>query len=487
MVTKYKYKFIYCIFSFVLLVVIFGCAKNTATGERQLVILSIEEENNIGAREHPNIVKSFGGIYDNQVLKTYVNNLGNKIAANSEMPNIRWTFTILDNPLVNAFALPGGYVYVTRGLLSLANDEAEIASVLGHEIAHVTARHTAQRHAKSTLSSVGLDILSIVVGQPIITNAASVGLQGVLSAFSRSEELEADRLGIRYINKAKYDPGGSYRFLDRLNQLTKVSSKNDSDIISSIFATHPKPIDRIKVSKESIKSNSENIINRKYFLGAIDGMVYGENSQHGIIKDNNFYHLDLNFSFKAPKNYKINNNNNNIIAFNKNKEVVAIFDGLLNNEKLSLIEIAESKYLRSNIISYKEISIANKIAIVFEEKKAIKFEGKEYFRKTYLINWNNNRIWRFSLLINPQLKMKYENEADEIAKSIHELSEEEKILGRPKFISIYQTQEGDTASELAKKMALEKNQLEIFLIMNGLNLDGNEIIPEGTLIKMIVN
>ena len=187
MTSEYKYKFIYYIFLIVFIIIISACAKNIATGERQLVILSPEEENNIGAREHPNIIKSFGGIYDDQALKEYVSNLGNKIALNSEMPDIRWTFTILDNPLVNAFALPGGYIYVTRGLLSLANDESEIASVLGHEIAHVTARHTAQRHAKSTLSNVGLDLLSIVVGQPIITNATNIGLQGVLSAFSRSE------------------------------------------------------------------------------------------------------------------------------------------------------------------------------------------------------------------------------------------------------------------------------------------------------------
>ena len=180
----YKYKLSFYTLIICLLLLFCGCAKNIATGERQLVILSPEEENDIGAREHPNIIKNFGGIYDNQILKNYINELGNKIASNSEMPNIRWTFTILDNPLVNAFALPGGYIYVTRGLLSLANDEAEIASVIGHEIAHVTARHTAQRHAKATLSNVGLDILNIVVGQPIITNVANIGLQGALSAFS---------------------------------------------------------------------------------------------------------------------------------------------------------------------------------------------------------------------------------------------------------------------------------------------------------------
>jgi len=487
MTSEYKYKFIYYIVLVVFFIIVSGCARNIATGERQLVILSSEEENNIGAREHPNIIKSFGGIYDNQELREYVSNLGNKIALNSEMPDIRWTFTVLDNPLVNAFALPGGYIYVTRGLLSLANDESEIASVLGHEIAHVTARHTAQRHAKSTLSNVGLDILNIVVGQPIITNATNIGLQGVLSAFSRSEELEADKLGIRYIIKSKYDPYGSYRFLNRLNELTKISSKNDGDIIRSIFATHPKTTDRMKASKAYINNSSADIINRDVFLNAIDGMIYGNNSQHGIVKNNNFYHLELNFSFNTPKNYKIKNNNNNVITFNKNKEVIVIFDGLLNKEKLSLLEIAESNYLRSNITAYEEVIIDNKNAILFKENKLIKYEGTQYNRKTYLIDWTNDRVWRFSILLKPQSKTDYEIQADKIARSIHELSEEERILGRPKFISIYKTKKGDTASKLANQMAVEKNKLKILQIMNGLNMDSEEILPEGTLLKIIVN
>ena len=161
-----------------------GCAQNIATGDRQLVILSQDEENNIGAREHPNIIKSFGGIYEDAVLQEYINKIGNKVGSNTEFPKIRWTFTILDTPLVNAFALPGGYIYLTRGLLSLANDEAEIASVLGHEIAHVTARHTAERHAKATFSNIGLEILDLVVGQPIVSNLINIVMQGVMSSFS---------------------------------------------------------------------------------------------------------------------------------------------------------------------------------------------------------------------------------------------------------------------------------------------------------------
>ena len=465
-----------------------SCVKNNATGERQLVILSEAEENNIGAKEHPKIIKSFGGIYQNKELQEYIRNIGNKITAKAGIPNTRWTFTILDSPIVNAFALPGGYVYVTRGLLALANDEAEIASVIGHEIAHVTARHTAQRHAKSALSGIGLDLLSIVVGQPIITNLASIGVQGVLSSFSRSEELEADELGVQYILKAKYDPEGSYRFLSRLDKLTKISSENEQTAISSIFSTHPKTTDRIKISKEIIPSNLSYKNYRKKYLSAINNMVYGDNASQGIVKNYQFFHLELDFSFNIPKRYKVFNNDNSIILFTKTKDEIIIFDGLDSQPGMLLIELAESIYNRSDIRGFKEIEINDKLAIYFDEKPIIKYEGRDYNRRTYLINWRNNRIWRFSLLINPSSKDINFEKGDLIASSLHNLTEEEKILGKPKYIKIIETKLNDTPAILSTKMGIKDKKLEYFCILNGIDLDkSKETLEQGALIKMIVN
>jgi len=465
-----------------------SCVKNNATGERQLVILSEAEENNIGAKEHPKIIKSFGGIYQNKELQEYIRNIGNKITAKAGIPNTRWTFTILDSPIVNAFALPGGYVYVTRGLLALANDEAEIASVIGHEIAHVTARHTAQRHAKSALSGIGLDLLSIVVGQPIITNLASIGVQGVLSSFSRSEELEADELGVQYILKAKYDPEGSYRFLSRLDKLTKISSENEQTAISSIFSTHPKTTDRIKISKEIIPSNLSYKNYRKKYLSAINNMVYGDNASQGIVKNYQFFHLELDFSFNIPKRYKVFNNDNSIILFTKTKDEIIIFDGLDSQPGMSLIELAESIYNRSDIRAFKELEINDKLAIYFDEKPIIKYEGRDYNRRTYLINWRNNRIWRFSLLINPSSKDINFEKGDLIASSLHNLTEEEKILGKPKYIKIIETKLNDTPAILSTKMGIKDKKLEYFCILNGIDLDkSKETLEQGALIKMIVN
>ncbi len=465
-----------------------SCVKNNATGERQLVILSQTEENNIGAKEHPKIIKSFGGVYQDKKLQEYVKNIGNKITEKADMSNIRWTFTILDSPIVNAFALPGGYVYVTRGLLALANDEAEIASVIGHEIAHVTARHTAQRHAKATLSGIGLDLLNVLVGQPIITNLASIGMQGVLSSFSRSEELEADELGIQYIFKAQYDPEGSYRFLSRLDKLTKISSSNEQNAINSIFSTHPKTIDRMKISKENVPSSVSFKNYKKKYLNAINNMIYGDSSSQGIIKNNQFFHLELDFSFNIPKKYKVSNNDNSIILFNKSKEEIIIFDGLDSQPGISLIELAESIYNRSDIKTFKEININDKLAIYFDEKSNVKYEGREYNRRTYLINWGNGKIWRISILINPSNQDINFKSGNLVALSLHNLTEEERVIGKPKYIKIIETKLNDTPAILSTQMGIEDKKLEYFCIINGINFDNsNEILEQGTLIKMIIN
>ena len=483
--TFFKSKVLFITFIFLF---ISGCEYNNVTGERQLVILSEAEENNIGAREHPKIIKNFGGIYPDKELLKYIRNIGNKVAANSDLSNTKWTFTVLDSPIVNAFALPGGYVYITRGLLALANDEAEIASVIGHEIAHVTARHSAQRHAKSTLSGIGLDLLSIVVGQPIVTQLASIGVQGVLSAFSRSEELEADKLGIKYIINAKYDPKGSYRFLKRLNELAKISSKSEQNAINSIFSTHPKTIDRIEISKENTPNNISYMKYKKNYLAAINNMIYGDNASKGIIKNNQFFHLELDFSFIIPKKYKVFNNDNSIILFTDNKEEVIIFDGLDIQEGLTMIELAESIYNRSDIESYKEIKINNKKTVYFDEKSIIKYEDRDYKRRTYLINWSNNRIWRFSILIKPSIKDINFETANIIVESMHNLTKQEKIIGKPKYIKIIEVKINDTPTILSNKMGIKEKKLEFFSILNGIDFNrSNEIMEEGSLVKMVVN
>ena len=168
--------------------------------------MSPAEESRVGAQEHPKIVQEFGGVYDDPDLAAYVDSLGQFLTHTAELPNLDFTFTILDSPVINAFALPGGYIYVTRGLLALANNEAELAAVLAHEIGHVTGRHSAQRYSQAVGAQIGLTVLGVLGLDPAAGQLLSQGSDLYLRSYSRDQEYEADQLGIRYLTRAGFTP-----------------------------------------------------------------------------------------------------------------------------------------------------------------------------------------------------------------------------------------------------------------------------------------
>ena len=195
-----------------------GCTINPATGEQSFtVFMSPAEEREVGSREHPKILKQFGGVYGDAELANYVHRVGTSLARVSEMPDLEFKFTVLNDDQVNAFALPGGYVYITRGLLALADDEAEMAGVIVHEIGHVTARHAAERYSRAVAARIGLsliDVLASVAGAVTgTTDFVSLGAQLYLQGYSRDQEFQADMLGIRYLARAGYDANAVTAFL----------------------------------------------------------------------------------------------------------------------------------------------------------------------------------------------------------------------------------------------------------------------------------
>ena len=197
--------------------------ENPATGRSEYTTLSAEQERELGAQEHPRILQQFGGAYSDEELQAYVQAVGNRVAANSDQPDAEFTFTLLDSEVPNAFALPGSYVYITRGLLALAETEAEMAGVLGHEIGHVTARHTAQRQTQATgagvlatLATIAAAVLGGEVAGQLAQQATGVGAQAYLASYSRDQEFQADDLGVGYMTAAGYDPEAMATFLEKL-------------------------------------------------------------------------------------------------------------------------------------------------------------------------------------------------------------------------------------------------------------------------------
>jgi predicted Zn-dependent protease len=299
-----------------------ACARvvNPATGQTEFTAMSPEQELQIGKEQHPQILTQFGGAYADPELQAYVTRIGAQLQAVSELPELDFRFTVLNSEMINAFALPGGYVYITRGLLALADNEAELAGVMAHEIGHVTARHSAQRYSHGVMAQGGLTIGAILAGvlgggaaADLVQQAGGVGAQAYLAGYSRDQEFQADELGVRYLARAGYDPTAMSSFLGKLERndqlMRQLAGKDGADPASSWFASHPRTPDRILRAAEQASAATPGAgrIGRDEYLAQIDGMIYGEDPSQGFVRGRTFAHPDLRFAFDVPPGYRIVN------------------------------------------------------------------------------------------------------------------------------------------------------------------------------------
>lgn len=308
------------------LLLVGACSANPATGKQSFTaFMSPEKEIQVGAEEHPKILKQFGGQFDDRALSAYVRNMGLSLAKNSELPDLPWTFTILNDAQVNAFALPGGYVYVTRGLLALASDEAELAGVLSHEIGHVTARHSAQRYSTSVVAGIGVQVLGVLSQAAGLGSTggdiASIGANLALKSYSREQELEADSLGVRYMTRESFDPDALVSFFDKLRAHQAIEAKlagKDASAVDAhnILSTHPRTTDRIQQAINLAQKNGQAATRRgaDEYLNRIDGLVFGDDPDQGIVRGTVFTHATLGFRFEVPDGFKIQNHPDIVIA-----------------------------------------------------------------------------------------------------------------------------------------------------------------------------
>ena len=255
-----------------------SCARNPVTGKSEFMLLSERDEIMLGQQSDAQVVQMYG-VYDDPALAAYVNELGQKMAKISHRPHLKYEFKVMDSPVINAFAVPGGYIYITRGILSYLNNEAELAGVIGHEIGHVTARHSAQKYTESTLAQLGLGIGSMISED--FAQYAGLAAQGIgllFLKFSRDDERQADVLGVEYSTKTGYD---SREMSNLFATLDKISHKEGQGGLPDWMSTHPNPADRVNdVRKEAVKvqkqQGSKNLkIDRENFMAKVNGMVYG--------------------------------------------------------------------------------------------------------------------------------------------------------------------------------------------------------------------
>jgi predicted Zn-dependent protease len=306
-----------------------GCSSNPATGGSNVVLGSKSGERESARRAYDEIIK-FYGIFEDQAVQEYVNAVGQRVARQSDMPDLEWKFTVLDDGSINAFTTGGGYIYVNRGLLAYMNSEAELAAVLGHELVHVTARHSARAQTRGVLANV------LAMGAAIVTGAvadmASIGAGAFVQGYGRDAELEADRIGMKYLVKAGYEPEAMVRMFETLKaqETFEVASARtegrEPRVYHGVFSSHPAPDDRAVQAARAAAQVAEPaggfVVNRNLYMTAIDGLAFGSSRAQGIVRDNRFYHADMGITLAFPRGWTIENQRDRILAFTRNKDTV---------------------------------------------------------------------------------------------------------------------------------------------------------------------
>jgi len=317
-----------------LVLLIPSCAINPVTGQRQLMFMSEEQEVALGAQYDPTVISTFG-LYEDEALLNFITEKGTEMGKISHRPNLQYHFRLLDSPVVNAFAVPGGYIYLTRGILAQFNNEAELMGVLGHEMGHVTARHTAQQQTRQQLSQVALAAGMIAVPEVAqFANEAAAAMELLFLSFSRANEREADRLGVEYSSKIGYDAHKMADFFEVLNKMQMASSHQG---VPTWMSTHPDPGQRNIAVNQTTEEWQANLpaqsyaINTNEYLEMINGIVYGENPRHGFVENSMFYHPDLAFQFPVPKNWTLINSPLQVQLVPEDKNAAMLFE--LSQEK----------------------------------------------------------------------------------------------------------------------------------------------------------
>ncbi len=290
-----------------------ACALNPATGKRELMLISEDQEIAIGKQADVEAQAAYG-IYPDRALESYVASLGQKLAAVSERPQLPWSFHVADDAAVNAFAVPGGFIYVTRGLLTHLDSEAELVMVMGHEVGHVTARHSASQISKAQIATLGLGITMIAV--PSLQRFGSVGEAGLgllFMKFGRDDESQSDDLGLRYATRLGYDPAHSARAMEMLDLVSQHAKQGR---MPSWLSTHPDPGNRYatllaQIAKRNLTGNK---VERESYLRRLQGMTYGEDPREGFFRGSAFYHPALGFEIQLPKGYQTQNTKQAVLA-----------------------------------------------------------------------------------------------------------------------------------------------------------------------------
>ena len=438
-------------------------------------------EEAIGARENPRVVAEYGGIYSDPDVEEAIARVVSRLVTASDDPSRHYRVTILNSPVANAFALPGGYLYVTRGLLALTNDSSELAAVLSHEMAHVLLDHAVERAKVVEQADIVERVATDIVSDPDTSQTTRANSRLSLATFSRNQEVEADRIGITIAGRAGFDPFAASRFLDKLERYANFrSALGQRDEAASFLASHPAALERRELATMVARQFGAPGVGERGadgYLAALDGMVYGDDPSEGFVRGREFLHPRLSIGFKVPPNFRLENTKEAVLAA-AGDDTAMRFDGVT-----VAADTAPTEYLASGWVnglvedSIRETNINGLPAATAEARAgswvfrigAVRAGGSMY-RLIFADRSDGAAI---------------EQALDETLGSFHQLSQMEVARLRPLRIDVVQTAPGDNAATLAARMEGTERELELFQLLNGLQA-GDALAP-GQPVKIVVD
>ena len=466
-----------------------ACAATPIAAAHAQIFMSAEQEKKIGAQEHPKILQQYGGVYNERDLDAYVATIGGRIAANSNDPSMGYTITLLNSPVINAFALPGGYVYITRGIIALANSEAEVAGVLGHEIGHVTAHHTAKRYDRAMATNILGALAGILTGSQAVGQIAGLGGQAYLASFSREQEYQADELGVIALARTGYDPYAQADFLNTMGLEMDLEARlagKDANRVD-FFASHPNTPDRVRKAIEEAKGSGVPMASRPRrhdeYLSHINGMLYGDDPKEGFIRGRTFVHPGLGFKFTVPEGFTLQNTASAVGATAKDGSLI-IFDmgkskSGANPSNYLVNEFAPEVKTRAGRV---ETFTANGLSGATTLVQVQTQQGTRNLRMVAMAG-ANNIMYRFLCVTPTNRTQAMEGPFQKTVYSFNRLSSAERKTAKPLRVRVVTAGSGDTVASLAKRMQFDDYKVERFRAFNGLG--ANEAIKAGYKYKII--
>jgi predicted Zn-dependent protease len=464
-----------------------NCARNPVTGKKQVVFMSEEQEIAMGKEADPQIVAEYG-LYQDQALQTFISQKGQELAKVSHRPNLNYEFKILDSEILNAFAVPGGYVYFTRGIMAHFNSEAQFAGVLGHETGHITARHSVAQQRNAMLGQLG--ILTTVLINPNLgryAQTASQGLGLLFLKFGRDAERQADELGVEYSSKIGYD---AKEMADFFTTLERKSAGGEGGELPEFLSTHPNPGDRnttvARLAAEwKQKLNLTNaIINRNSYLQRIEGIVYGEDPRQGYLENNIFYHPELKFQFPVPQGWNYQNTPQRVQMAPKDGRALLMFT----HAPGKTLQAAAGAFLEQNSLVAVESqnTTVNGLAAITMVAEPRQVQGQQQQQPirllVYFIQYNNV-IYMMLGVSNAADFGQFASPFMNSMAGFRALTDQSKINKKPERVRIKTLKSSMSLEQAFRSLSVPSTRFNELAILNGMNLNDN--VPAGMMIKIV--